>query len=332
MMSRYTLSGPTMMTAHPLIMRPGEAVPPAFAGAVLAIGNFDGVHRGHQAVIATAADLARRFGRKLAVMTFEPHPRAFFRPQEPIFRLSDQAEKVALLGFYGVEAVFIRPFDAALAATTAKDFLDRIVIGDCQAGAVVVGHDFHFGKGREGSPDFLRQEGQARGLTIAVVPALRAGEAPISSSAIREALSAGDIATANALLGHRWTVSGEIVHGDKRGRLLGYPTANMILEPACGLRHGIYAVRVAVDGQIHQGVASFGRRPTFDDGAPRLETFIFDFDGDLYGKEARVEFVAFLRGEAKFASVEDLIAQMDRDSAAAKAALATDPVPSALAL
>ena len=316
----------------PLILRPGDPVPSTMEGAVVAIGNFDGVHRGHQAVIATAATLARRLGRKLAVMTFEPHPRVFFRPQEPFFRLSDQDEKVALLGFYGVEAVFIRPFDAALAATSAKNFLDHILIGACKAGAVVVGHDFHFGQGREGSPDFLRQEGEARGLTIAVVPALRAGEAPISSSAIREALVAGDLAAANALLGHRWTVSGEIVHGDKRGRLLGYPTANMILEPACGLRHGIYAVRMAFDGQIHQGVASFGRRPTFDDGAPRLETFIFDFAGDLYGKLVRVEFVAFLRGEAKFASVEDLIAQMDRDSAAAKAALATDLVPSSFSL
>ena len=322
----------TMSSAKPLILRPGDGVPPALAGAVLAIGNFDGVHRGHQAVLAMAADLSRRMGRKLAVMTFEPHPRAFFRPGEPFFRLTEAAEKAAILGHYGVDAVFVRPFDAALASTTAADFLDRIVIGDCCAGAVVVGHDFHFGKGREGTPDFLRREGEARGLTIAIVPALRDDAAPVSSSAIRSALAAGDIAAANALLGHRWTVAGEIVHGDKRGRLLGYPTANMILDPACGLRHGIYAVRIAVAGGVHQGVASFGRRPTFDDGAPRLETFLFDYSGDLYGQMARVELVAFLRGEAKFATVEDLIAQMDRDSAAAKAALATDRVPSLLPL
>jgi riboflavin kinase/FMN adenylyltransferase len=322
----------TMQANTPLILRPGDAVPAPLQGAVLAIGNFDGVHRGHQAVIGMAANLARRMGRKLAVMTFEPHPRAFFRPGEPFFRLTDASEKAAILGHYGVDAIFVRPFDAALASTTAADFLDQIVIAGCQAGAVVVGHDFHFGKGREGTPDFLQREGEARGLTIAIVPALRDHETPVSSSAIRAALHAGDIATANALLGHRWTVSGEIVHGDKRGRLLGYPTANMILDPACGLRHGIYAVRMAVDGAVHDGVASFGRRPTFDDGAPRLETFLFDYSGDLYGKIAWVECVAFLRGEAKFVSVEDLIAQMDRDSAAAKAALATDPVPSLLPL
>lgn len=316
----------------PLILRPHDPVPPAFEGAVLAIGNFDGVHRGHQAVIAMAADLAHRLGRKLAVMTFEPHPRAFFRPQEPFFRLTDQDEKVALLGAYGVEAVFIRPFDANLAAMSAKDFLDQILIQECKAGAIVIGHDFHFGKGREGSPNFLRAEGAARGLPIAVVPALRSGEEAISSSAIRSALADGNIGLANALLGHRWTVSGEIVHGDKRGRLLGYPTANMVLDPACRLRHGIYAVRMAVKGAIHQGVASFGRRPTFDDGAPRLETFLFDVSDDLYGQWARVELVAFLRGEAKFASVDDLIAQMDRDSVAAKAALQADGVPSTFAL
>lgn len=316
----------------PVILRPGDPVPAALEGAVLAIGNFDGVHRGHQAVLGLAAALAKRLGRKLAVMTFEPHPRQFFRPGEPLFRLTDASEKAALLGRYGADAVFVRPFDAALAATSATDFLDRIVIDGCRAGAVAVGHDFHFGKGREGTPDFLRREGEARGLTIAIVPALRAGEEPVSSSAIRAALEAGEITRANALLGHRWTVSGEIVHGDKRGRLLGYPTANMVLDPACGLRHGIYAVRMEVDGAVHDGVASFGRRPTFDDGAPRLETFLFDFSGDLYDKVVRVEFVAFLRGEAKFASVEALIEQMDRDSLAARAAIATDPCLSLLPL
>lgn len=321
-----------MSAVKPLILRQGDPVPSAFDGAVLAIGNFDGVHRGHQSVLALAADLARRTGRKLAVMTFEPHPRAFFKPGEPLFRLTDAHEKADILGHYGVEAVFIRPFDATLARTSAADFLDQIVMAGCRAGAVVVGHDFHFGKGREGTPDFLRREGEARGLTIAIAPALRTGETPVSSSAVRAALADGDIATANALLGHRWTVSGEIVHGDKRGRLLGYPTANMILDPAIGLRHGIYAVRMAVAGGVRDGVASFGRRPTFDDGAPRLETFLFDYSGDLYGQIARVEFVAFLRGEAKFTAVEDLIAQMDRDSASAKQALAIDPAPSLLTL
>lgn len=316
----------------PLLLHPGDAVPAALEGAVLAIGNFDGVHRGHQAVLAMAMGLAKRMGCKLAVLTFAPHPRQLFKPDAPLFLLTEAQEKAALLGHYGVDAVYLWPFDALLAGTSASDFLDRIVIGACHAGAVVVGHDFHFGKGREGSPDFLRREGEARGLTIAIVPAFRDGADAVSSSAIRTALSEGDIARANGLLGHRYTVSGEIVHGDKRGRLLGYPTANMILDPAHGLRNGIYAVRMQVDGQVLNGVASFGRRPTFDDGAPRLETFLFDFSDDLYGRIARVELVAFLRGEAKFASVEALIEQMDRDSLAAREALATDIVPSLLPL
>lgn len=316
----------------PLLLYPGDAVPAALEGAVLAIGNFDGVHRGHQAVLAMAMGLAKRMGRKLAVLTFAPHPRQFFKPDAPLFLLTEASEKAALLGHYGVDAVYLWPFDASLAGTSAADFLDRIVIGACHAGAVVVGHDFHFGKGREGSPEFLRREGEARGLSIAIVPAFRDGANAVSSSAIRSALNEGEIARANGLLGHRYTVSGEIVHGDKRGRLLGYPTANMILDPAHGLRHGIYAVRMQVDGQVLNGVASFGRRPTFDDGAPRLETFLFDFSGDLYGRMARVELVAFLRGEAKFASVEALIEQMDRDSLAAREALASDIVPSLLPL
>lgn len=316
----------------PLLLYPGDAVPAALEGAVLAIGNFDGVHRGHQAVLAMAMGLAKRMGRKLAVLTFAPHPRQFFKPDAPLFLLTEASEKAALLGHYGVDAVYLWPFDASLAGTSAADFLDRIVIGACHAGAVVVGHDFHFGKGREGSPEFLRREGEARGLSIAIVPAFRDGADAVSSSAIRSALNEGEITRANGLLGHRYTVSGEIVHGDKRGRLLGYPTANMILDPAHGLRHGIYAVRMQVDGQVLNGVASFGRRPTFDDGAPRLETFLFDFSGDLYGRMARVELVAFLRGEAKFASVEALIEQMDRDSLAAREALASDIVPSLLPL
>lgn len=318
--------------SKPLILHPGDAVPASLEGAVLAIGNFDGVHRGHQAVLAMAAGLAKRMGRKLAVLTFAPHPRQFFKPDAPLFVLTEASEKAALLGHYGVDAVYLWPFDAALAGTSATDFLDRIVIGACHAGAVVVGHDFHFGKGREGSPDFLRREGEARGLTIAIVPAFRDGTDAVSSSAIRKALHDGDIARAHGLLGHRFTVSSEIVHGDKRGRLLGYPTANMILDPGHELRHGIYAVRMQVGDAIHNGVASFGRRPTFDDGAPRLETFLFDFSGDLYGRMARVELVAFLRGEAKFASVEALIEQMDRDSIAAREALASDVIPSLLPL
>src|SRR5690606_22371253 len=187
-----------------------------------------------------------------------------------------------------------------------------------------VGHDFHFGKGRQGTPAFLSEHGAALGLAVRVLPAVTEGGEVVSSSAIRASLAAGDIARANHLLGYRWLVRAAVRHGDKRGRDLGYPTANLALPPDCGLRHAIYAVRAAVDGTVHAGVASFGRRPTFDNGAPLLEVHLFDFRGDLYGRMMDVEFVAFLRPEERFATVEALIVQMDSDSVEARRLLA-DP-------
>lgn len=312
-----------MMTAFTLV-REDDAIPDGLHGAVLAIGNFDGVHRGHQELVARARAMADACGAPAAVLTFSPHPRAFFAPDKSFFRITPQRERVQVMSRLGLDGVIIRRFDAALAATPAIAFLERFIRDEIAARGVVIGHDFHFGKGREGTPETMRAFCEAQGLGCEIVPVVEETGAAISSSAIRSALSEGDIAQANRLLGYRWFVTATIRHGEKRGRDLGYPTANMALAESCALRHGIYAVRMMVDGVLRDGVASFGRRPTFDNGAPLLETFLFDYSGDLYGKEASVEFLAFLRGEERFDSAEALIAQMDRDAEAAREILAAD--------
>ena len=309
-----------------------QALPAALAGAVIALGNFDGLHRGHQAVLENTKDLAKKLRLPAVFLTFEPHPRRFFRPEEPLFCLTPSAVKAAIAQAFGMNGMITLPFDAALAQTDARTFIEDLLIGSLGAGGLVIGHDFHFGKGREGSPTMIEAIGQRLGLPVAVVPALTDAGQPVSSSLIRDALRQGDVQAAAKMLGYQWFVRGVISHGDKRGRLLGYPTANMLLPPDCALRYGIYAVRMAVEGAVYNGVASFGSRPTFDDGAPRLETFLFDFQGDLYDKVVDVELVAFLRGEAKFDSVEALIIQMDRDSADARAILAKPPASESASL
>jgi riboflavin kinase/FMN adenylyltransferase len=293
-------------------------VPAPLQGAVVAIGNFDGLHRGHRAIVAATVALAREHAAPAALLTFEPHPRRFFAPDKPLFRITPAQVKALVAARLGLAGMIELQFDAALAATSAHDFIEQLLVERLGAKGVVVGHDFHFGKGRQGTPAFLSEHGAALGLAVRVLPAVTEGGEVVSSSAIRASLAAGDIARANHLLGYRWLVQADVRHGDKRGRDLGYPTANLALDPECGLRHGIYAVRAAVDGTVHTGVASFGRRPTFDNGAPLLEVHLFDFRGDLYGRTMNVEFVAFLRPEERFASVEALVAQMDRDSAEAR--------------
>jgi riboflavin kinase/FMN adenylyltransferase len=305
------------------VVRDGEAVPEGLRGAVVAIGNFDGVHRGHRALIDAARRVAGEAGRPAAVLTFEPHPRRFFSPEAPLFRLTPEPEKLLLLRRFGLQGAFVRRFDAALAGLSAEAFVGQLLRGDLRVSGVVVGHDFHFGRGREGTPPRLEALARELGLACTIVAAITTEGEPVSSSAIRRALEAGDVARANALLGYRWFVQGEVRHGAKRGRTLGYPTANLSLPEDCGLRHGIYAVRMRLaDGRTMPGVASFGRRPTFDDGAPLLETFLFDLGDDLYGQVVRVELVAWIRGEERFASAEELVARMNRDSQEARAHLA----------
>lgn len=328
------------------VCREDEPVPPAIAGAIAAIGNFDGVHFGHRALMAAVRETAGEVGRPAVALTFEPHPRAYFAPHLPMFRLSDAAAKERVLARLGLDGLIVRRFDAALAGMGARAFVEGLLVRDLGLSGVVVGHDFHFGRGREGTPAILAELCADAGLTCRVISAVSLPPPesfvssspvspenvmdPVSSSAIRAALAEGDVARANALLGYRWFVSGVVQHGDKRGRTLGYPTANVALRD-CGLAHGIYAVRVALpDGTVWNGVASYGRRPTFDDGAPLLEVNLFDVARDLYGQSITVELVAHIRGEERFDSAESLIARMDIDAAQARAILAADTVPSML--
>ena len=293
-----------------------SALPDDLAGAAVAIGNFDGVHRGHLAVIEAAEALAK--GRPAIALTFEPHPRSVFRPDEPLFRLTPPAAKIRLLERAGLSAVVTLTFDRTFASTSAESFLEDLVVKRLRAHAIAVGYDFHFGKDRRGTPEFLVQHGRALGLDIAVVAPMTQDGRPVSSSAIREALSAGEIKEANRLLGHEWSVVGEVIHGEKRGRKLDFPTANVALDPACRLRHGIYAVRAVVGRTTWPGVASFGRRPTFDNGAPLLETYLFDFAADLYGQTIEVAFLSWIRGEERFASVDALVERMREDERQAR--------------
>ena len=291
------------------------------AGAVVAIGNFDGVHRGHRAVIGAALTRARELGRKAAALTFTPHPRLFLRPQETLFQLSSERDKLRLLSATGLDGAIVMNFDASLAATSAEDFVGKILVGALGIGGAAIGFDFHFGKSRAGSPSFLTEQGARLGFAVDVAPPLEDEGRPVSSGAVRAALAAGRVVEATELLGAPWFVSGEVIHGDKRGRELGFPTANLKLNPSCGLKHGIYAVRIAVAGQRRDGVASFGRRPMFDDGAPLLEVFLFDFDRDLYGQAIDVAFIGWIRHEQKFESIETLKRHMTADVAQARDAL-----------
>jgi riboflavin kinase / FMN adenylyltransferase len=294
-------------------------------GMVVAMGNFDGVHLGHRAVIDAAQRMGEAHGKPAFALTFEPHPRRYFSPNTPQFRLTDEAAKLRLLAGTGLSGAVVMTFDRGRAETTAQHFIHHDLIERLGISGVAVGYDFHFGKGRVGSPALLVTEAPRLGIEVDVQAHVDIAERPVSSSAIREALAEGQIDEATAMLGGPWFINGEVVHGEKRGRDLGFPTANIRLDKNCGLKHGIYAVRVGVGEARFDAVASFGRRPTFDNGAPLLEVFLFDFKGDLYGSRLDVAFIAFLREELKFDGVEALIRQMDDDSARARERLAAAP-------
>src|SRR5499426_1846851 len=274
------------------------------AGSVVAIGNFDGVHRGHRAVIKAAQTRARELGRKAAALTFTPHPRLFLRPQDSLFQLSSEHDKLRLLAGAGLDGAVVMRFDAALAATGAEDFVSEILVGALGIGGAAIGFDFHFGKNRTGSPEFLAEQGRRLGFSVDVVPPLEDEGRPVSSGAVRAALAAGRVVEATELLGAPWFVSGEVIHGEKRGLELGFD-----------------AVRADISGVRHDGVASFGCRPMFDDGAPLLEVHLFDFDDDLYGQNLDVAFIGWIRQEQKFESIETLKRHMTADAAQARDAL-----------
>ena len=301
-----------------------DACPEHLRGGVVAIGNFDGVHRGHQMVLGRALELARAQGRPVVALTFEPNPRSVFRPAQPLFRLTPPAMKARLLELLGFDAVIEQCFDRDFAAIPAEAFEREILAGKLGAREIVTGYNFHYGKARGGNSDSLAEAGRSLGFGVSIVEAFAdEGGEVISSSRIRAALKEGRVAEAAGLLGYRYTVEAEVTHGKKLGRTLGFPTANMVLPDDVELAHGIYAVRLRrADGSLHDGVASFGRRPTVDsEGHPLLETFIFDFAGEIYGEVCSVSLFGFLRPEEKFDGLDPMVQQMRIDEAEARALL-----------
>lgn len=306
-------------------------VPEDLIGAVYAIGNFDGVHRGHAVLFEAARRTAQARGVPAVVLTFEPHPRTVFRPQSPVFRLTPLEAKLRLFAALEMDGVIVIPFDRDFATHSAEAFVMDELVERLSAKAAVVGYDFHFGKNRVGSPEFLSDAGRRLGFEVSVIDPVSDDTAIISASRIRAHLESGEIGAANRLLGYRWFVIADVVGGDRRGRELGFPTANLRMGADFRLRHGIYAVRFRrADGSDHEGVASFGRRPTFDDGAPLLEVHLLDFSGNLYGERVSVTFFEWIRPELRFESAESLVAEMNKDRETARRMLAEAPCGSPL--
>lgn len=306
------------------ILRDYFYMDPSDRGACAAIGNFDGVHRGHQSVIALAKDTVP--DAPLGVLTFEPHPRAFFAPDAPPFRLMSREARASRLDKLGVDYLFEMNFNAALAALSPQDFAQRVVKDGFGLRHVIVGSDFCFGKGRSGTAADLERFGAQMGFGVTIAPLMAHSDTVVSSTAIRRALSDGRPRDAAAMLGHWHRIEGPVVGGEQRGRELGYPTANMSIEGLHPPAFGVYAVLVDVLEGAHQGsyhgVASMGVRPMFGENRPNLETFLFDFSGDLYDTPLSVGLVEYLRPEEKFDNLDALVAQMDADSARARACLA----------
>ncbi len=293
-------------------------------GAVLAIGNFDGVHRGHQAVLGAAMAAARAQGRPAGALLFDPHPRRYFQPTAPLFTLTPIPLRLRLLAALSLDLAVVLPFDRAMAERSAGAFIDDILVAGLNVAEVIVGYDFNFGRGRQGTPETLVAAGRERGFVVTVQPAVRAAPAaPVfSSSTIRTLLQAGRMGEAAQQLGYWWRVSGIVTGGAKRGTGLGFPTANIVIEADQSFRHGIYAARAWVDGERHDAAAYLGTRPTFDNGLPVLETFLLDFEGDLYGRSIDIELIAHLRNDAAFTTLDALKQQMALDCEAARLVLA----------
>lgn len=309
------------------IFRHIDALPPAARGAVVAIGNFDGVHPGHRALIEAAAGRAKRLGAPLGVLTFEPHPRSVFRPDDPPFRLTPLRAKAHALEALGVEHLYVLHFDRAFAAKTAEVFVREILVAGLAARHLVVGWDFCFGHKRAGNTALLQSLGGELGFGVSAVDPVKSDNGEVySSSTIRHYLAEGRPAAAARLLGRPWEIEGRVEQGDRRGRTLGFPTANMALGDYVVPALGVYAVRVmieeAAESAWHPAVANLGRRPTVDGSRIQLEVHLFDFDQDLYGRHLRVRLLEFLRPEKKFDGLEALRAQIAEDCLRARALLA----------
>jgi len=313
------------------IFRHYRDVPDTSKGAVVALGNFDGVHLGHQALIGEAGRLARERGVELGVVAFEPHPQEFFHPSMESFRLTPFRVKARLIAELKADILYAISFDAEMAAKSAREFVTDVLVQGLGVNAIVVGEDFQFGKGRSGDVTLLETMGRESGFGVRVFePVAAIGHDKISSTQIRDALKQGQPDVAARLLGHHWSIEGRVEHGDKRGRTIGFPTANMELVDCLKPAFGIYAARAKVlenDNVVsaHDGVSSFGIRPMFEVDRPLLETYLFDFDGDLYGKHLAVELVAYLRPEMKLQGLDALKAQIAKDCDAARKVLRSTP-------
>jgi len=315
-------------------LRDYRNVPAALKGASLALGNFDGVHRGHQVVLQAAIDAAKKTSAPAGAMVFEPHPRRFFHPDLPFFDLTTLEVKQHLLSDFGLDMTVALPFNAELADMTAAQFIEDVLVAGLGVSHIVTGYDFAYGKGRSGNIETLKAAGKKHGFDVTIVmPVTEDGHEVISSSGVRAALRAGKPREAAGLLGHWWSVAGRVKKGHGRGKSMGYPTANIHLHEGCEPKMGIYAVRVFIGNlksgglkgdKIHRinGAGYFGTSPTFGGLVPLLEPFLFDFDGDLYGHQIEVEFIEYLRGDAKFESARDLKHQINNDCARAREVLA----------
>jgi riboflavin kinase/FMN adenylyltransferase len=302
-------------------------LPEPMRGGVVAIGNFDGFHRGHRTVVDEALAIARGCNCPAILLTFDPHPRTWFNPQNPVYLLTPPKLKVQLAEKFGFSAMTIHRFDKQFSSLSADDFIKSILLDRLGTAHVVTGHDFHFGAKRQGTPEYLADAGTKLGFGVSLTQACRDENGDvISSSRIRKHLAEGELAMANGLLGYAHQISGTVIYGQKMGRTLGFPTANIALGANVRLRHGIYAVRVIrANGDSHDSVASYGRRPTFDNGEALFESHLFDFDGDLYGEELTVILYSWLREEIKFENSDDLVKQMKIDKHEARQFLATLP-------
>ena len=307
-MQRFTLAG---------------GVPDNLKGSIVALGNFDGFHLGHQAVVGRAVARAFHERRPMVVATFDPHPVRFFKPDLPPFRLTTLDQRERLFAHAGADAMLVFEFGRALASMDAEEFIAEVMAKRVGAAGVVTGDDFTFGKGRTGDAELLKSLGEKRGVIAETVPQVLIDGVRVSSGRIREALIAGDSGTATKLLSRDYAIESVVQRGDQRGRELGYPTANLTMGDYQRPKYGIYAVRVTLeDGSEHSGVASLGIRPTFDPPQELLEAHLFDFDGDLYGRKIEVALHAYLREERRFDSLEALTAAMREDEAQARKVLA----------
>lgn len=308
------------------IFRHYENLPDDVKGSVIVLGNFDGFHKGHQTVIGRAGKLARDMNVSLSVLVLEPHPRSFFNPDQDDFRLTSFRTKTRLLEIFGVDTLFVLPFDKKLSHRTAQEFITGILLESLEVLHVFSGYDYRFGAGRGGSADLLQQMGFMEQFGVTIVEKIMEGGYIYSSTNIRESLRAGDVRRGADRLGHWWHVEGHVLRGDKRGRTIGFPTANLSMEGYIKPKLGVYAVRVMIDSGpakgTWNGVANVGKRPTFNKEDLVLEAHIFDFDYDIYEVQVRVEFVDFIREERKFDGLNALKEQIGKDSIMAQELLA----------